>query len=58
MYRKGGGVCVFVCVWEDGGIEKVKLGGEVGVYDGCVGMGMCVVWGELVCGVPGGTSHV
>ena len=27
---------------------------SIGVYDGCVGMGMCVVWGELVCGVPGG----
>ena len=26
---------------------------SIGVYDGCVGMGMCVVWGELVC-VPGG----
>ena len=31
-----------VCVLE--GVEKVKLGGEVGVYDGCVGMGMCVAW--------------
>ena len=34
---------------------------SIGVYDGCVGMGMCVVWGELVCGVPGGgggTSQV
>ena len=42
-----------------GGVEKVKLGGEVGVYDGCVGMGMCVAWGELVCVVPGGgTSQV
>ena len=49
-----------VCVWGRGrGVEKVKLGGEVGVYDGCVGMGMCVIWGELVCGVPGGgTSQV
>ena len=27
---------------------------SIGVYDGCVGMGMCVVWGELVCGIPGG----
>ena len=26
---------------------------SIGVYDGCVGMGMCVVWGELVCGVKG-----
>ena len=25
---------------------------SLGVYDGCVGMGKCVVWGELVCGVP------
>ena len=53
MYRKGGGggvcVCVCVCVCVGGGrrgVEKVKLGGEVGVYDGCVGMGMCVVWGN------------
>ena len=30
---------------------------SIGVYDGCVGMGMCVVWGELVCGVPGGGAH-
>ena len=32
---------------------------SIGVYDGCVGMGMCVVWGELVCGVPdGGGGHI
>ena len=31
---------------------------SIGVYDGCVGMGMCVVWGELVCGVPGGRGDI
>ena len=37
------------------GVEKVKLGGEVGVYDGCVGMGMCVAWrGISMWGVGGG----
>ena len=42
-----------VCVLE--GVEKVKLGGEVGVYDGCVGMGMCVAWGGIsMCGPRGG----
>ena len=30
---------------------------SIGVYDGCVGMGMCVLWGELVCGVTGGAHH-
>ena len=33
---------------------------SIGVYDGSVGMGMSVGWGELVCGVSrgGGTSQV
>ena len=45
-----------VCVCVGGrrrGVEKVKLGGEVGVYDGCVGMGMCVVWGGISMWGPG-----
>ena len=49
-----------MCVWEGGGVERVKLGGEVGVYDGCVGMGMCVIWGGISMWGPGGggTSQV
>ena len=30
---------------------------SIGVYDGCVGMGMCVVWRGISMWGPGGGAH-